>query len=206
MDSSASSRARVGCLDGAVLEIATEPVLDRDGVPYEATLVLRVDGRAAGRVGERCHGTLTAALARLTSAADPGSASARRWPDPLSRFPASTLEDGLRGYAESTGLDPDRAWGAARPLLPADRELFALRHRDPADPDGGAELRCWMRVEQRWVDGRWRLAQRAVLDAWSEDGRAVRASLTAPALAGVLRVLVAAADADSPAGALRRTG
>jgi hypothetical protein len=195
---------RLGCLDGAVLEITAEPVCDRDGVPYEATLALRVDGRPAGRVGERCLDALADALARLTSAAHPGSPAARRWPDPLDRFPPTTLEEGLRRYAETAGLDPDLAWRTARPLLPRDGELFAFRHRDPDDPEGRAELRCQLRVDARWVDGRWRLSQRAVLDAWGDDGRAVRASLTAVALAELLRTLLT--EAGVTLAALRPTG
>lgn len=204
MPPSAVRGASLACLDGAVLEVTPEPVRDRDGVPYEATLVLRVDGHPAGRVGECCLGTLTEALARLTSAADPASPSARRWADPSCRFPASTLEEGVRRYARTAGLDPDAAWRTARPVLPRDGELFALRHRDPDDPEGGAELRCWLRVEPRWVDGRWRIAQRAVLDAWTDEGRAVRAVLTAPDLAELLRTVLAGAGV--PSAALRPTG
>ncbi len=51
-----------------------------------------------------------------------------------------------------------------------------------------------MRSQRRWVDGdgpgRWRLAQRAVLDAWGDAGVAVRAVLAAPQLAAFLSALL----------------
>ncbi|MEV4258000.1 hypothetical protein AB0J52_32970, partial [Spirillospora sp. NPDC049652] len=50
----------------------------------------------------------------------------------------------------------------------------------------------------RSPDGRWRLARRAVLEAWGAGGRGVRAVLTAGQLAEFLADLLAEADRLGP--------
>ncbi len=143
----------VRCRDGRVLGLVPVPVLGRDGVPYELVLHLAVDGRDAGVVGERCHGVLTGLLARGTT---------------------SALEAGVR----AAGGD----WPALAPYLPRDRELLALRARDPDDLPGGAALRAVLDVRRTWSGGRWEAAAQVRLEAWAEDGTGVLADLAPQAL------------------------
>ena len=66
--------ADVTCVDGSVLSVLPEAVLDRDDVPYEMALRLLRDGEPFGVVGERCGfflATVAARLARATAAAGP---------------------------------------------------------------------------------------------------------------------------------------
>jgi hypothetical protein len=94
------------------------------------------------------------------------------------------------------------------PLLSSRRELelFAFRRRDRDDAAGTGELRCTLRTIATWMArpaaagsgedprhgrdlsanggaGRWRLARRAVMEAWGSAGDGVRAVLTSAQLA-----------------------
>lgn len=55
--------AQLRCADGRLLDVVPVPVLDRTGVPYEATLRLLLDGAPFGDVGQRCAGLLAAVRA-----------------------------------------------------------------------------------------------------------------------------------------------
>lgn len=206
--------AEVRCVDGSVLGVHPEPVVDRDGVPYELTLRLTRDGDAFGTVGERCGWFLASTAARLTAAIE---ASAPAGAD--DRFAASSVEGGLRAWAGDQGLNPDDAWRTIERYLPRDRDLFAFRHRDPDDITSAGDLRCSLRTERQWVagegvaggGGRWWLGCRAVLDAWGDAGVGVRAMLTAPELAAFLAALLDEAAAlgcdytrDAPDVVVRR--
>ncbi len=195
--------AEVRCVDGSVLGVHQVPVVDRDDVPYELTLRLTRDGAPYGEVGERCGWFVASTAARLRAAMAEGSSSAARWSSPDDRFPSSSLEGGLRAWADDEGLDVDATWTALERYLPRDRDLFAFRHRDPDDLTSAGELRCSVQTERAWEGGdgvlggggRWRIACRAVLDAWGDGGVGVRAVLTAPQLASFFADLLAEAAA-----------
>lgn len=179
--------AEVRCVDGSVLSVLPEPVLDRGGAPYEVTLRLLRDGAPFGEVGERCGFFVATTAARLR-AARAGS------PDGL---PASGLEAGLRAWAVDQDIDADDAWRALQRYLPRDRELFCFRARDPDDVRTAGELRVGLRDERSWEPpadgsgrGRWLLRCRAVLEAWGGDGVGVRAVLDSAALLEVLEQLL----------------
>ena len=193
-----SGMAELRCVDGTTLDVLPEPVLARDGVPYELTLRLTCDGRPFGAVGERC-GWFLAATARSLRAAlrDAGPDEA------TDRFPPSSVEGGLRAWAADEGRDPDEVWPRLERYLPRDRDLFAFRHRDPDDVASSGELRCSLRPQKEWVSGggvaggggHWRVGCRAVIEAWGDDGTGVRAVLTAPDLAAWLDSLLREAAA-----------
>jgi hypothetical protein len=189
-----------------VLSVLPEAVLDRDDVPYEMALRLALDGEPFGIVGERCGfflATLAVRIARATGESGPrandgmGVSSA----DPDDRFPPSSMEAGVRVWAADIGLAPDDTWRELSRYLPRERSLFSFRRRDPDDPARLGELRCSLRTSKAWVagetgsPGRWVIRERAVLDAWGDSGRGVRAVLTAPELLAFLRMLLAQADA-----------
>lgn len=211
--------ADVTCSDGTTLGVLPVPVLDRHDVAYEVTLRLTRDGADFGAVGERCGYFLAATAARLAEALAADSPVASRWPDPADRFPASSLEGGLYAWLDDEGLEADTTWLRMQRYLPRDRDLFCFRTRDPDDLASAGELRCSLIAERTWVagdalaggGGRWRLAQRAVLDAWGDGGAGVRAILTATSLAAFLRDLLGEAaeygcryDAVQASGLLRR--
>ncbi len=191
--------AEVRCVGGLRLGVHPVPVLDRDRVPYEVTLALSRDGEPFGTVGERCGYFLAATAARLTAARAEGSATAARWPEFDDRFPEPSVEGGLRAWAADEGLDPDATWPGLERYLPRDRDLFSFRHRDPDDIAGSGELRCALHTQKTWVNptagskGRWRLARRAVLDAWGDKGIGLRAVLTSTQLSTFLAEFVAEA-------------
>jgi hypothetical protein len=202
--------ASVVCVDGSVLEIRPVPVRARDDVPYEVTLQLLVDGAPFGQVGERCGWFLASAAARLRTSCVSGSGP-----------PTSTLEAGVRRWAQRTGVDPDRTWEGMERYLPRDRELLSFRARDPDDLAVPGELRVELRSERTWRPGdersdagrgRWTATESAVLDAWGETGRGVRAVLSPDDLLDLLERLVrevaAAGAAAAPAVATgtRRAG
>ena len=143
----------VTCTGGAVLTVRPLPVRARDGVPYEVTLELLLDGAPFGQVGERCGGLLAAEAAALTRSA----------------VPVSTLEAGVL----AAGAD----WAALAPHLPRDRELFALRARDPDDLPCGGALRALLDVVRTWTGRSWSTRVQVRLEAWGDDGRGVRALL-----------------------------
>lgn len=163
--------ATVEC-SGGVLEVRPVPVLARDGVAYEATLELRLDGEAFGAVGERCAWFVASAAARVRA----GDLT-------------STLEAGFTAWASGAGLDG--AWEQASRRLPRDRELLALRSRDPDDLTGAGELRVALHRRRAFAAGAWTTTDVAVLDAWGDGGRGVRAVLDLPALGAFLDALVA---------------
>jgi hypothetical protein len=211
--------ADVTCIDGTTLGVLPVPVVDRHDVAYEVTLRLTRDGVDFGAVGERCGYFLAAAAARLAEALADESPVASHWPDPADRFPASSLEGGLRAWLADEGLDADATWLRMQRYLPRDRDLFSFHTRDPDDLASAGELRCSLMTERTWVagealaggGGRWRLAQRALLDAWGDGGAGARAILPATALADFLRGFLAEAaalgcryDAVQPTGLLRR--
>ena len=174
---------RVTCADDCVLAVEPVPVLGRDGTPYEVTLRLLVDGEPFGEVGERCGYFLAATAARLRRA---------REHDP-DAFPHSSMEAGIRAWAQDRDDDPDAAWAVAARYLPRDRELFAHLSRDPDDLTSVGELRATLRTERRWVPGSgWQVRCLALLEAWGSGGRGVRCVLTAEQLQAFLDELVAA--------------
>jgi hypothetical protein len=199
--------AEVRCVDGSVLSVLPVPVLDREGAPYEVTLRLLHEGELFGEVGERCGFFVATTAARLRAA---------REGDP-DGFPASSLEAGLRAWAQDRGEDADRAWVAFERYLPRDRELFAFLSRDPDDVTAAGELRVGLRNERSWlapedghVRGRWELRCRAVVDAWGASGTGVRAVLDSAGLLAFLERLVTefaavgASYAGEAAAGLRR--
>ncbi|MGI5326298.1 hypothetical protein [Actinomadura nitritigenes] len=165
------------CLDGSVLDVVPVASLDRGGTPFEVTLELRRDGDRFGAVGERCGYFLADLARRVDAARADGSPQAARWPDPDDRFP-----------------DPPAAGAAREP------ELFAFRYRDRGDVISTGELRCAVRTSSMWVGrqqsaaGRWRVARRAVIEAWGAGGRGIRAVLTSAELARFLNALLADVD------------
>lgn len=174
---------QVRCVDGSVLTVQPVAVRDRDGVPYEATLRLLVDGEPFGEVGQRCAFFLDRAAHALRSAGEDG--------------PVSSLEAGVRRWARDAELDAGQVWLAAAPYLPQDRELFSLLSRDPGDLPGDGELRARLCWERTWVagtdgaGGHWQLGRHAVLEAWGGTGRGVRAALEEGTLLAALDELVA---------------
>ncbi|MFV2174305.1 hypothetical protein ACFHW2_08350 [Actinomadura sp. LOL_016] len=176
------------CLDGSALTVVPVASLDRGGTPFEVTLELRHDGAVFGAVGERCGYFLADVAARLAAARADGSPQAARWPDPDDRFPG-------------------RDGAAAR-----DPELFAFRYRDRGDVLSTGELRCTVRTSSLWVGrqqsaaGRWRVARRAVLEAWGAGGRGVRVVLTSTELVRFLDGLLTEADRLQRRPPVRRTG
>ncbi|MFI0410928.1 hypothetical protein [Actinomadura sp. 3N508] len=175
------------CLDGSDLAVVPVASLDRGGTPFEVTLELWRDGDSFGAVGERCGYFLADLAARVAAARADGSPQAVRWPDPDDRFP------------EPPG-------GAAR-----EPELFSFRYRDRGDVVSTGELRCALRTSSMWVGrqqsaaGRWRVARRAVIEAWGASGRGVRAMLTSSDLARFLGDLLAEAERSLPEGAGSRS-
>ncbi|GAA1569824.1 hypothetical protein GCM10009678_60690 [Actinomadura kijaniata] len=168
----------IRCLDGTSLGVLPVPSRDRGGTPFEVTLELRRDGDPFGAVGERCGYFLAALAEQVAAARSDGSPQAARWPDPDDRFPEPA----------GAGREP---------------ELFAFRYRDRGDVASTGELRCALRTSSMWVgprdprravEGRWRLARRAVLDAWGAGGHGVRAVLTSAALARFLDDLLVEAE------------
>jgi hypothetical protein len=178
-----------------VLGIEPVPVVDRDGRTYEVTLRLTRAGAEFGAVGERCGFFLAALHGRLAHCRDEESAG---WPDPDDRFPESSVEGGLRSWAQDENQDPEVLDRIER-YLPRDRELFAFRYRDPDDLAATGELRCAIHTQKTWVAGlrgdgptrgQWRLARRAVLDAWGDAGVGARAILTSGQLLVLLESLL----------------
>ncbi|MBE1534135.1 hypothetical protein [Actinomadura algeriensis] len=190
------------CLDGSALTVVPVAAVDRGGAPFEVTLELRRDGAVFGAVGERCGFFLADVAARLAAARADGSPQAARWPDPDDRFPGreAAVE---RGAERNAGRD-----GAAA----RDPELFAFRYRDRGDVLSTGELRCTVRTSALWVGrhqssaGCWRVARRAVLEAWGASGRGVRAVLTSTELVRFLDGLLAEADRLQRRPPARRTG
>lgn len=177
--------ADVRCADGSLLGVHPEPVLDRDGVPYEVTLRLTLDGAPFGAVGERCGYFLAASAARL-----------RRALGSDEQLPESSTEAGVRAWARDAAMDADATWSSLERYLPRDRELFAFRSRDPDDLSTVGELRVRLEVVRRWsatsVDalGAWQREPCAVLEAWGSGGRGVRAVLPPASLLALLERLV----------------
>lgn len=165
------------CLDGSSLAVVPVASVDRGGTPFEVTLELRRDGDSFGAVGERCGHALAALAGRVAAARADGSPQAARWPDPDDRFP-----------------DPPQLGAAREP------ELFAFRYRDRGDLVSTGELRCTLRTSSMWLGprqsarGRWRVARRAVIDAWGAGGRGVRAVLTSAELSVFLADVLAEAE------------
>lgn len=195
--------ALVTCVDGRALSIVPVPVLDRDGVAYEATLRLLLDAQPFGEVGERCACLLRAAARELRTAGQDGPRSeletgVRRWAAVAQRDPVDPVPD--------RGPDPGQAWRSLAPYLPRDRELFAFRSRDPDDPSTEGELRVRLLREQTWVAGRgddrgrWREARSALVEAWGAGGQGVRAVLDEPALLALLDGLLAELDGVGAGG------
>lgn len=197
--------ADLTCVDGAVLTVLPEPVLDRDDVPYEMTLRLLLDGEPFGSVGERCGfflATIAVRLARAIAADGPiaDDGMSVDWVEPADRFPPSSMEAGVKAWALDRNVPADATWTQLARYLPRERSLFSFRRRDPDDPARAGELRCSLRTSKIWVDGasgsgHWKLRERALLDAWGDGGRGVRASLTAPELLAWIRALLVKADA-----------
>jgi hypothetical protein len=173
------------CLDGSSLAVVPVAACDRGGTPYEITLELLRDGHSFGAVGERCGYLLADLAGRVAAARAEGSPQAVDWPDLDDRFPEPLGADGTR-----------------------EPELFAFRYRDRGDVLSTGELRCALRTSSFWVGGhsapagRWRVARRAVIEAWGAGGRGVRAVLTSTELAGFLTDLLA--EAERTAGGGRR--
>jgi hypothetical protein len=190
----------VQCQDGSVLDVRPVPVLGRDGVPYEVSLLLLRDGEPFGEVGERCGYFLATTAARLRAARAAGRP-----------FPVSSLEAGVRAHAEDRGVDADESWRDVLPYLPRDRDLFSFHARDPDDLASVGELRARLVESREWSQDAWALASSAVLEAWGSDGVGVRAHLSSEELLTFLQDLVqefatvgAAYEADDDASGLRR--
>lgn len=182
------------CVDGSTLLVIPVPSFDRGGTPYEITLELRRDGASFGSVGERCGHALAALSRLLATARSDDSPQATTWPDQDDRFPDPPLDRALR----ATGCGHDLG-----SYLPKERELFAFRCRDRGDLASTGELRCSLRTSCRWIavpardgngTGQWRIARRAVLEAWGAGGHGVRAVLTSGELAGFLTELLREAE------------
>jgi hypothetical protein len=180
------------CVDGSSLAVIPVASHDRGGTPFEVTLELQRNGESFGSVGERC-GFFLADLARRVNAAR--EADCRHWPDADDRFPEPPLALAVNG-TELAGH------------LPREPELFAFRYRDRGDLISTGELRCTLRTSSTWVasqsgsaHGYWRVARRAVVEAWGAGGRGVRAVLTSGELA---RFLSDVLDQAARAGASYR--
>jgi hypothetical protein len=198
------------CVDGSSLTVNPVPSHDRGGTPYEVTLELIRDGVQFGSVGERCGYHLASLAGMMAGARAVDSAHAALWPDPDDRFPDPPLGRAVRMLAAECGHAD-----ILRGHLPREPELFAFRHRDRGDLGGAGELRCTLRTFSTWVThpkahpkaprsgtmnpppvgrGRWRLARRAVVEAWGERGWGVRAILTSGELEGFLADLLSEAE------------
>ncbi|SEG45695.1 hypothetical protein SAMN04489712_105318 [Thermomonospora echinospora] len=203
------------CTDGSSLTVVPVAERDRGGTPYEVTLELRRDGRRFGVVGQRCGHLLAVVADRLAAARADGSPEALRWPDPDDRFPVppagrSYVVPPQAGHPRGTHTArcPCEGRGAGVPgQPPADPELFSFRYRDRVDLPSTGELRCSVRTSAVWLPGpadpgappsslrgRWRVARRAIVEAWGDDGGGVRAVLTSAELAGFLSGLLAEAE------------
>lgn len=192
--------ADVTCVDGTVLTVLPEPVVDRHGVPYEVTLRLLRDGAAFGEVGERCGYFLASTAARLRAARAAGQ-----------EYPPSSLEAGLRAWAVDSRQDPDRTWTDLQRYLPRDRELFCFRSRDPDDVEGVGELRATLEVQRHWTEAGWQERCRTSLRAWGGRAEGIRALLDSDQLLAFLEALVqdfaevgASYEAGDDAAGLRR--
>ena len=192
--------ALLACLDGSLLGVLPVPVLDRHGVPYEVTLRMTLDGEVLGEVGERCGYFLASTAARLRTAQAAGD-----------EFPASSVEGGLRAWARDVGEEPDAAWDQLQRYLPRDRELFCFRSRDPDDLASTGELRTTLQVQRQWTETGWTLRCLAVVEAWGDQGRGVRALVDSAQLLVFLESLVqdfahvgAAYEASEDGAGLRR--
>lgn len=169
----------VVCEDGSVLSVLPVPVLDRGGVPYEAWLRLERDGAAFGEVGECSAAKLADTAALLREVRRAGGPDA---------FPDTGVETALRLL--------DGSSAAVRRVLPRDRELLALRAREPDDGASSGELRLWLRDERTWrrgadsAPGGWTVRSTAVLDAWGSAGTGVRCVLDSGRLLVLLDRLV----------------
>ena len=173
--------AELRCVDGSVLGVHPQPVLDRDGMPYEVTLRLTRDGAEHGAVGERCGWFLATTASRLREARAEHGEDA---------FPPSSLESGVRAWALAEEADGDERWAAAQRYLPRDRELFAFRSRDPDDLATAGELRAVLHEQRVWRPGArggsWSVDRRVVVEAWGASGIGVRAVLTSTQLLAFL--------------------
>ena len=173
--------AELRCVDGSVLGVHPQPVLDRDGTPYEVTLRLTRDGAEHGAVGERCGWFLATTASQLREARAGHGDDA---------FPPSSLEVGVRTWARAVEADDDERWAAAQRYLPRDRELFAFRSRDPDDLATAGELRAVLHEQRVWRPGgrggSWSIDRRVVVDAWGASGIGVRAVLTSAELLAFL--------------------
>lgn len=185
------------CVDGSVLSVLPVPVLDRGGVPYEATIRLLRDGAAFGDVGERCAGRLAATAARLRSARQDGGPDA---------FPLTGTESALQL------LNGEASASAVRRALRSDRELLSLRARDPVDAAGAGELRVWLRDERSWRPGSaeavrgWSVRCHAVVDAWGSAGTGIRCVLDSGELLALLDRLVQECGAAGAVDVRARVG
>lgn len=186
-------------MDGSSLTVIPVPSLDRGGTPYEITLELCRDGAPFGAVGQRCGYLLAEVAALLEMARADCSPVARRWPDPDDRFPEPPLAGAVRAHAAAC---TDARYAGMERQLPYEPELFALRSRDRGDLPATGELRCTVRTSSTWLaaqgcsglPGRWRVARRAVVEAWGSGGRGVRAVLTSAELSGFLACLLQEAE------------
>jgi hypothetical protein len=174
------------------------PSHDRSGKPFEVTLELMRDGESFGSVGERCGFQLARLARRIDAARADDSAQAARWPNPDDRFP-----DPL--------LDLVQALPALGAQLPREAELFSFRYRDRGDLASTGELRCSLRTSSLWVGdqatsvvgsyGGWRIARRAIVEAWGAGGRGIRAVVTS---AELRRFLIEVLEEAENAGASYR--
>jgi hypothetical protein len=185
-------------VDGSFLEVIPVPSHDRGGRPFEVTLDLVRDGEPFGSVGERCGFHLARLARRLAAARADDSPQAARWPDADDRFPDPPLEQAVR------------ALPAVAAELPREPELFSLRYRDRGDLASTGELRCALRTSSFWPGGQittaadhggWRLARRAIVEAWGAGGRGVRAVVTSGRLH---RFLIELLDEAANSGASYR--
>lgn len=151
--------ADLTCVDGRVLRLRPVPVLGRDGVPYETVLELDLDGAPWGVVGERCRGVLAALHER-------------------------GLVSSSEARVRAAGLD----WDAVAPYVSRDRELLALRSRDPDDLPGEASVRALLDVRRVWGRDGWQVTRQVRLEAWGDTGGvlAVLEPAAAVALVGQL--------------------
>ncbi|XRQ11755.1 hypothetical protein ACN3XK_12970 [Actinomadura welshii] len=199
------------CVDGSDLAVVPVASLDRGGNPFEITLELWRDGDSFGAVGERCGYFLADLAARVAAARADGSPQAARWSDPDDRFPEPCpggCEASAAGSEAPGNVAPgnDACGGGAyrgdgyHGVRAREPELFAFRYRDRGDVVSTGELRCTLRTSSLWVGpqrsaaGRWRVARRAVLEAWGTSGRGVRAVLTSAELARFLAGVLAEAE------------
>jgi len=116
----------------------------------------------------------------------------------------------VAGAAQAVRTARDVGGPDALPAPPAvtgrDRELLALRSRDPDDLPSTGELRVWLREEWTWRPGpdggrgQWSTRSAAVLDAWGSGGTGVRAELSGTDLLQLLESLLAEWGGTPPAG------